>query len=63
MPCGMVRRIGAIASDEAEREGMICIDRAHADNSIKREIVRDPGRFIVRDPLLPSTLAYMSTRT
>jgi 5'-nucleotidase len=34
-----------------------CIDRAHADNTIKREIVRDPGKFIVRDPLLPSTLA------
>ena len=34
-----------------------CIDRAHADNTIKREIVRDPARFIVRDPLLASTLA------
>ncbi len=34
-----------------------CIDRAHADNTIKREIVRDPAHFIVRDPLLPSTLA------
>jgi len=34
-----------------------CIDRAHADDTIKREICRDPGRFVVRDPQLPATLA------
>jgi HAD superfamily 5'-nucleotidase-like hydrolase len=34
-----------------------CIDRAHADNTIKQEIVREPHRFIVKDPLLPATLA------
>jgi HAD superfamily 5'-nucleotidase-like hydrolase len=34
-----------------------CIDRAHADNTIKREIVRDPARFIVKDPHLAAALA------
>jgi hypothetical protein len=34
-----------------------CIDRAHADNTIKQEIVKDPQRFIVRDAQLPATLA------
>lgn len=34
-----------------------CIDRAHADNTIKREIVGDPTKFIVKDPELPGTLA------
>src|SRR5262245_35166568 len=34
-----------------------CIDRAHADNTIKREIVSDPAKFIVKDPQLPQTLA------
>ena len=34
-----------------------CIDRAHADDTIKREIIREPEHFIVRDPLLPATLA------
>jgi 5'-nucleotidase len=34
-----------------------CIDRAHADNTIKQEIIRDPQRFIVKDAQLPATLA------
>lgn len=34
-----------------------CIDRAHADNSIKQEIVRDPQKFLTKDPLLPQALA------
>jgi hypothetical protein len=33
-----------------------CIDRAHADDTIKREICRDPGRFVIRDPQLPAAL-------
>jgi HAD superfamily 5'-nucleotidase-like hydrolase len=33
-----------------------CIDRAHADDTIKREIVREPERFILKDPNLPATL-------
>ena len=33
-----------------------CIDRAHADDSIKREIVASPKRYIVHDPELPRTL-------
>jgi len=36
-----------------------CIDRAHADDTIKREICRDPRRFIVRDPELPIALAAL----
>jgi phosphoglycolate phosphatase-like HAD superfamily hydrolase len=34
-----------------------CIDRAHADNTIKREIVGEPDRFLVKDPLLAPMLA------
>jgi 5'-nucleotidase len=34
-----------------------CIDRAHADNTIKREIIREPRRFILRDVQLATTLA------
>ena len=33
-----------------------CIDRAHADNTIKQEIIREPERFIVKDPMLAATL-------
>jgi len=33
-----------------------CIDRAHADNTIKREIMAAPERFIQRDPELPRVL-------
>jgi HAD superfamily 5'-nucleotidase-like hydrolase len=36
-----------------------CIDRAHADDTIKREIVKDPAGFIVKDPQLPPTLAAL----
>src|SRR5690606_1055802 len=32
------------------------IDEAHQDNSIKAEIKRDPGRFLVEDPDLAPTL-------
>ena len=30
-----------------------CIDRAHADDTIKKEIIADLARFIVQDPRLP----------
>lgn len=33
-----------------------CIDRAHADGTLKREIVAAPARYIVHDPELPPTL-------
>jgi HAD superfamily 5'-nucleotidase-like hydrolase len=33
-----------------------CIDRAHADGTIKRQIVAAPERFLVKDPELPRTL-------
>ncbi|MFQ5598979.1 MAG: HAD-IG family 5'-nucleotidase [Candidatus Krumholzibacteriia bacterium] len=33
-----------------------CIDRAHADDTIKKEIVGDPERFVLRDPDLALTL-------
>lgn len=33
-----------------------CIDRAHADGTIKRRILADPERFLVKDPELPKTL-------
>ena len=33
------------------------IDESHADGSIKREVLADPGRFIKRDPQLAATLA------
>ncbi len=33
-----------------------CIDRAHADNTIKREIIASPADYIVHDPELPRTL-------
>ena len=39
-----------------------CIDRAHADDTIKREIIADLGRFIVKDPQLPATLAAFRTQ-
>jgi HAD superfamily 5'-nucleotidase-like hydrolase len=32
------------------------IDEAHADGSIKRDVVRDPGKYLQRDPLLAATL-------
>ncbi|MEZ5065003.1 MAG: HAD-IG family 5'-nucleotidase [bacterium] len=35
------------------------IDEAHADGSIKREIVQDPGRFLEVDPYLPQFLASL----
>ncbi|MBM3285784.1 MAG: HAD-IG family 5'-nucleotidase [Candidatus Eisenbacteria bacterium] len=35
------------------------VDQAHADGSIKNEIAKDPGRFLVRDPSLPATLHRM----
>jgi 5'-nucleotidase len=33
-----------------------CIDEAHRDGTIKRQIVADPARFLKRDPELPETL-------
>jgi FMN phosphatase YigB (HAD superfamily) len=33
-----------------------CIDRAHADGTIKRQIMATPERFLVKDPELPPTL-------
>ncbi|UCE02833.1 MAG: HAD-IG family 5'-nucleotidase [Candidatus Latescibacterota bacterium] len=33
-----------------------CIDRAHADGTIKRQILAAPERFLVKDPELPQTL-------
>jgi 5'-nucleotidase len=34
-----------------------CIDRAHADDTIKKEIVANLSRFVVKDPQLPAALA------
>lgn len=37
------------------------VDRAHADGSIKDRVARDPDRFLLPDPGLPSTLHRLKT--